>query len=130
MVICLIALVVFGVMGIFSAKYKKLAKDSFHCFFRMVQLKPCDTSFDQQIKATVTAKFMKWPSVAGIIYRNFNLISWIFVIIFFASLAGLGYGIYNYVLFGNCNGPGSTSFCVINSASGWYSAFLKICQNL
>jgi hypothetical protein len=120
MVVCIIALAVFGVMGIFSAKYRRMAKEAFRCVFRMVQLKPCDTGFDQKIKSGVTSKLMRFPSAAKFVYNNFNLISWIFVATFFVSIAGIFYGLYNYIIFGNCNGP-TGGICVYNSAGNIFS---------
>jgi len=122
MVVCIIALAVFGIMGIFSAKYRLLAKEAFRCFFRMVRLKPCDTGFDQRIKNKIISKMMGFPAAAKFIYKNFNAISWIFVITFFLSIAGIGYGAYQYYLFGNCNGPDvngqSSGFCIYNAVAG------------
>ena len=117
MVVCAIALVIFGVLGIFSAKYRRLAKEAFDCVFKMVQLKPCDTGFDQRVKAYVTTKLMKFPPFAKFVYNNFNLLSWVFVLTFFLSIGGIGYGLYNYFVFGNCNGPQSNGFCIYNAIS-------------
>jgi hypothetical protein len=36
--ICLIALVVFGIMSIFSVGFRPLAKESFNCVFRRLTL--------------------------------------------------------------------------------------------
>lgn len=115
MVVCIIALVVFGFLGIFSSKYRRLSKEAFDCVFKMVQMKPCDTGFDQRVKSYATAKLMKFPAFAKFVYNNFNLLSWIFVLTFFLSIGGIAYGVYNYVAFGNCNGPQSSGFCVFNA---------------
>jgi protein-disulfide isomerase len=116
MVICIIAMVVFGILGIFSTKYRNYAKESFKCFFKMVQLKPCDTGFDQRIKSKITSKLMRVPPAARFFYQHFNAISWIFVITFFLSIAGIFYGLYNYWIFGNCNGPNSNGgACIYNT---------------
>lgn len=53
MILCLVALVVFGILGIFSAKYRELAKEAFGCFFKTIQLKPCDSKLDQRIKSSL-----------------------------------------------------------------------------
>lgn len=124
MVICIIALVVFGFLGIFSAKYRMLAKEAFRCVFRMVRLKPCDTDFDQKVKSKMTAKLIKFPSAAKFVYNNFNAISWVFIVTFFLSIGGIFYGLYNYVVFGNCNGPNSSgSFCIYNAINGGGTKF-------
>ncbi|MFH0711042.1 MAG: thioredoxin domain-containing protein, partial [Candidatus Aenigmatarchaeota archaeon] len=83
--------------------------------FKMVTLRPCDTGFDQRMKASITSKLMGlFPAVGKFVFKNFKLISWIFVISFFFSIAAMGYGVYNYVLFGNCNGPEASGFCIFN----------------
>jgi len=116
MVVCIVALVVFGILGIFSARYRRLANEAFGCVFKMVQLKPCDTGFDQRIKSGVTSKLMKVPAAARFVYKNFTIISWIFTISFFASLGYSAYGIYNLVVFGSCT-PESPGTGVINQAA-------------
>lgn len=119
MVVCIIALFVFGIMGIFSAKYRRYARESFNCVFKMVQLKPCDSDFDRRVKSAVTSKLMFFPQLARFVYKNFDTISWIFVITFFLSIAGMVYGYYEYTIYGNCNGPTtngqSAGFCVYNA---------------
>ena len=105
MVICIVALVVFSVLSIFSARYRPLAKDAFKCFYKMATLRPCDVRLEEKIKAKMTSKLMFVP--------NFKIISWIFTIAFFASLIYSAYGIYNLLVFGYCE-PGNPS-CEIRS---------------
>ncbi len=116
MVICIIGLVVFSILGIFSSKYRQLAKELFRCVTKTLVLKPCDTGFDQRVKSYVTTKLMKFPPFAKFVYNNFGFFSWVFVMTFFLSIGGIAYGVYNYVAFGNCNGPNSTVLCVFNAA--------------
>jgi thiol-disulfide isomerase/thioredoxin len=105
-------MVVFGILGIFSTKYRELAKEAFSCFFKTVQLKPCDSKLDQRIKSKFIAKLMKHsPWLAKLAYKNFTILSWIFTLIFFASMAYSAYAIYNLVVYGSCS-PGS--FCIFN----------------
>lgn len=118
MVICIVALVVFAVMGIFSARYRDLAKESFDCVFRTVTLRPCRTNLDQRIKSKVTAKLMgRFPKVAGFVYRNYGIISWIFVVLFFATLFLTIQGLFNLYVYGNCNGPAG-GFCIFAPNGG------------
>lgn len=113
MVVCVIALVVFAFMGIFSAKYRGYAKEASNCVFRMVTLRPCDTQFDEKVKSKITGKLIKRsPRTAGLVYRNFKLLSWIFVIIFFVSFIYMVVGFYNLATVGTCD-PASGE-CVFN----------------
>jgi len=114
MVICIIALVVFSVLGIWSAKYRRLAKEAFDCTFRMITFRPCVTKFDERIKSTVTAKLMRFPVLARVFYKNFKIFSWIFVIAFFASMIYSLYGFYNLIVYGSCQ-PGAG--CVFSQES-------------
>ena len=111
MVLCLVALVVFSFLSIFSATYRPLAKDAFDCFFRMVTLRPCKVQFDEKIKGKMTTKLMKMPRVARFFYRHFKLLSWIFTLTFFASLIYSGYSLYNLFVYGSCD-PNS-DVCVL-----------------
>lgn len=113
MVLCIIALVVFSILGIFSGHYRGLAKDAFKCVFLMVQLKPCNVGLEEKIKSKVTSKLMIIPSLARFFYKYFKQISWAFTISFFASLGYSAYGIYNLLAIGRCD-PNSTS-CEIAS---------------
>ncbi len=103
MVICIIALVIFSIMAIGSAKYKRLSGEAFECVFRMVTFRPCKTKLDQRIKAKLTSKLMKIPKLARFVYKNFTILSWIFTIVFFVSLFFSGRGIYNLIVHGTCD---------------------------
>lgn len=114
--ICLIALVAFGVLGIFSARYRALAKEAFNCVFRRVTLRKCDTGFDTKMKSRITGRLIAYPRAARFVYRNFEAISWAFTILMIGSLALSAHGIYNYLAYGNCNGE-QGGFCIFSVAS-------------
>lgn len=118
MVLCIIGLVVFGILGIFSAKYRQLAREAFECVFRMAQFKPCQGGFDDKIRREILSKaFQVHPSFAKYVNRYFGLLSWIFVVSFVISLFFTGQGIYNYAIYGNCNGP-QGGFCIFDPFGG------------
>ncbi|MBW3005086.1 DsbA family protein [Candidatus Woesearchaeota archaeon] len=118
--ICIIALVVFSILAIFSASYRPLAREAFDCVFRKVTFRKCRTNLDQRLKSQITGKLLtKSPFLARFVYKRFELLSWLFVILFIASLAYSAYGGYNYVLYGNCYGPEDTGgFCIYNALEG------------
>jgi hypothetical protein len=107
--ICIVALVVFSVMSLGSAKYKKLARDAFRCVAKMITLSPCDVGFQQRVKGRVTAKLLRVPRLARLFYRNFALISWLFTLTFFASLIYSAYAMYNFFVYGSCE-PGGVCY--------------------
>ena len=114
MVFCIVAMVVFGFMGIFSAKYRTYAREAFRCFARLATLRPCNTAFDEQMKAKITAKLMtRSPRVAHFTFVHFGAISLVFAIVMFASLGYTAYSVYNLVAFGTCD-PAHPDQCIFN----------------
>ncbi|MCX5841146.1 MAG: thioredoxin domain-containing protein, partial [Deltaproteobacteria bacterium] len=124
MVLCIIAFVVAAVMSVFSAKYRPLARDGFQCVLRTVTFRPCDTTLEQRIKAEVVSSVLGYsPWVAKTINAHFTFFSWFFLLLTVASLAYSAYGIYNFYLYGNCDGPKAIGACILNDITGDYGRF-------
>lgn len=122
MVACIVALIVFSILGIFSVRWRRLAKEAFDCVFRMVTFRPCKTKLDQRIKSRLTAKLMKRSTkLAKIIYKYFTVFSIIFTLSFFASMIYTAYGIYNLVTYGSCD-P-SSGYCGVNHVTEFISCY-------
>jgi hypothetical protein len=108
--LCLVALVVFSVMSIWSAKYRRLAKEAFKCVTKTLTLSPCDMAFEQKVKARVTAKLLNVsPTLARGFYQNFRIFAWAFTASFFVSLIITAYSFYNYFVYGSCD-PGEPCY--------------------
>lgn len=106
----MVALVAFSVMSIWSAKYRRLAKEAFKCVTKTLTLSPCDMEFEQKVKAKVTAKLLKVsPTLARSFYRNFRIFAWAFTASFFVSLFITAYSFYNYFVYGSCD-PGEPCY--------------------
>ncbi len=104
--VCIIALLIFGILGIFSASHRELAKEAFRCVFRTTTFRKCESSTDVKIKGKVVGSLMKVsPKSAKVVHKNFELLSWIFTILFFGSLFYSGMAIYNLAVHDNCAGP-------------------------
>jgi len=111
--ICILALIVFGILGIFSARYRVIAKEAFNCVFKKMTFRKCDTGLDTRLKGEITGKVLKFsPKLGRVVYKYFEVFSWIFLILTLVTLFFMGLGLYNYVAYGNCNGPNSTAFCI------------------
>ena len=117
MVLCIVAMVVFSILSIGSAKYRRLAQEAMKCVFKNLTFSPCDVKLEQKIKGKVTAKLLRFPTLARFFYRNFKVISWVFTVSFFASLAYSAYAFYNYFVYGTCE-PGEV--CPLN----WFGIFV------
>jgi hypothetical protein len=114
--ICIIALIVFGILAIFSASYRPLAAEAFDCVFRRLTFRKCSTGLDKRLKAKISGKFMKnHPKTGKFLYKRFEIISWILIIILVLSIAQSGVSIYNWTAYGNCNGENSDESCPLNS---------------
>jgi hypothetical protein len=128
MVFCIIGLVIFGILGIFSAKYRVYFKESLRCISRQIVLKPCDTDFDNKMKAKITAKIMKIsPALSKFVFKRFLVITWIFIVLLFISIGMVVLGVFNWVVYQNCNGPDSSEFCVFNIDSTSASSSVEGC---
>lgn len=119
MVLCFVALFVFAVLGIFSAKYRALAGEAFDCVVRTVTLRPCESRLDERLHAKIVAKLLPIsPAAARLIHKNFQALSLLLVIVFFGSMIYSGVSVYNYWAYGNCNGPNSSEYCVFDAVLG------------
>ncbi len=115
MVLCIIALPVFAILGLFSLKFRKLTMESLECMFRTVTFRRCRSGLDDRIRSGFTGKLMRVNSgLAKVFYKNYKLISWILLIVFIWATYTSAVGIYNYNIYGNCNGPESTGFCLLD----------------
>src|SRR3989338_5288683 len=98
MVFCLIGLAVFGVLGIFSAKYRDYFRQALKCVMQSAVLRPCTTGFDKKMQMKISTRLAKFNKGLGsLVFKNFQAISVIFVIAMIASLAMLGLGLYNWL---------------------------------
>jgi hypothetical protein len=103
---CLVALFVFLLLSIFSAKYRPLARRALRCVARKAILRKCDTGLDDEIKAGTIAGILKVsPRAAALVFRHFELFSATFTIVFFASTIWVLRALYYLIVYGNCNGP-------------------------
>ncbi|MCL4353945.1 DsbA family protein [Patescibacteria group bacterium] len=115
--ICIIALIVFSILGIFSATHRTLAKEAFDCVLRRVTFRPCTTGFNEKIKGKIVGKLLsRSVTVARVLNKHFELISWVFVILTVGSTFFAVKGVYNFYLYGSCNGLNKSGFCVFDPA--------------
>jgi len=113
--LCWIALPIFAVLGIFSAKYRKLTVESLECLFKTATFQKCKSGLDDRIKSQITGKLLKFsPATAKVFYKHYKIISLILLILFAWSTYASAVGVYNYIEYGNCNGPSSDEFCILD----------------
>ncbi|MFH1391183.1 MAG: thioredoxin domain-containing protein [Candidatus Diapherotrites archaeon] len=116
MVVCIVALIVFGILSIFSAKHRPLAKEAFGCMLRTVTLRPCNTGLDKRFQMIVSMKLMKHHQGLGkFVHAHFKSIANAFMLLFLLSIMFSGIGLFNLWVYGNCNGPDSSELCLLNT---------------
>ncbi len=123
--ICFIALVVFAVLGIFSASHRKIALEAFNCVFRRVTFRKCTTAFDKKVKMKIVGKLMKRSErTSKFVLKHFEFLSWILTIAMIVSFIFMVMGFYNLFTFGTCdpanpeNCPFGTGETYINPTTG------------
>lgn len=127
--ICIIALIVFGFLGIFSLSYREVAIEAFDCVSRRMTLRKCQTRLDERSRSQITGKIKKLsPFLAKQFYKYFRVLEFVFVIIFLLSIVQTGISGYNYYVYGNCNGPDNDGFCIFDP-TGHNSQFSNIAQD-
>jgi len=112
---CIIALIIFGILGIFSASHRALAKEAFSCVFKRITLRPCNTGFQEKIKGKVLSKIITRSTfLARMVNKHYELLSWIFFILMVGSTIWVVRGGYNFYVFGSCNGLNESGFCAFD----------------
>src|SRR5512147_569056 len=102
---CIVSFIVLSILGVFSASNRDLARESLDCVFRRITLRPCNTGFDEKMKAKILGfVIVRSEGAAMVLNRYFEALSWAFFIILMASSI---YSARSLVLFyttGSCNG--------------------------
>lgn len=112
---CIIAFIIFAILGIFSATHRALARQALDCVFRRVTFRPCNTDFKEKIKGRIVGKLLNRSVFAAKMFnKHFELFSWLFFILMVASTFWAIKGGYNYYLYGSCNGLNQSGFCAFD----------------
>jgi len=112
---CILALIIFSILGVFSATHRVLARQALDCVFRRVTFRPCNTDFKKKMKNKILAKLLDRSDLAARIFnRHFELLSWIFFILMITSTVWVVRGGYNFYLYGSCNGLNQSGFCAFD----------------
>jgi len=112
---CIIALIVFSVMGLFSATHRQLAKEAFDCVFRRVTFRPCNTGFKEKIRGRIVGKLLRRSvKLAKFSNKYFEVFAWIFFLLTVVSTGYTVKGGYNFYRYGSCNGLNQGGFCAFD----------------
>lgn len=114
---CIAAFIILGLISIFSASQRKLAKKAWGCTMRRVTFRPCDTSFKDEMKNRLLAKVAnRTPRLVTAADITIEAASFMLVILTIWSLfVGFKSGL-NLFVWGTCN-PINASSCSLGSES-------------
>lgn len=117
--ICFIALFVFSVLSLFSAKYRPLAAAAFECTFRRLTLRPCQTDLETRVRTEFVGVILPLsPPLARLVHRHFEILGNLFTLLMVLSLAYSLWGAYNFVQFGTCDPSDPSAFCIYRDLLG------------
>jgi hypothetical protein len=112
---CVLALIIFGILGIFSASQRVFAKEAFDCVFRRVTFRPCNTGFQEKIKGKILSKLIARSAfLAKMVNKHYEVFSWIFFILMVGSTVWVLRSGYNFYVYGSCNGLNDSGFCAFD----------------
>jgi protein-disulfide isomerase len=129
---CITAFVVLSILGIFSATNRALAREALDCVLRRVTFRPCNTGFDEKMKAKILgAVIMRSERLARFISKYFEVLAWIFFILIMGASVMAVRGLYLFYVTGSCNGLNQQAFCVFDptGANNQVSAASAMCTD-
>lgn len=113
--LCVLSLIVFSFLGIFFARYRELAKEAFRCVSSRARTGDCDTDFETEMRASIIGWAMERDSrLASFLNDHLEKLAWLMLILLFLSGIFLSIGIFNWVAYGNCSGPGAEGGCAFD----------------
>lgn len=109
--LCIAAFIVFSILGIFSASYRKLAKKGWYCVLRKITLRPCDINFSEELKGKLLGKLIfTHPKLANFLSRFANVFAFLFVILTIWSTLYVAQAGLNLYVYDTCN-PQNVESC-------------------
>lgn len=111
---CIAAFLVFAILGIFSASYRPLVAQAWHCVLRRVTFKPCDINFAEEVKGRLIGKLVvRHPGFARFLNRWIDWLALIFVVLsVWSALYLLNAGL-NLWVYDTCN-PTNVESCSLS----------------
>lgn len=104
--ICIASLIVFSILGIFSAKYRTLAKEAFDCMIDKAVVGECESGFEDRIRAMIITPLLgEYPRAASFVDKHLDKIAIVFVVIFIITFLISLRALVMLYLYGSCKGP-------------------------
>ncbi|MHA1935849.1 MAG: hypothetical protein ACW97A_11250 [Candidatus Thorarchaeota archaeon] len=96
---CLLPVAELAILIILFLKYPNYGREIFHCLKRYSTIRPCDIDFHDKARATLTSIVMRIHIRLGrAVYKSFEFISVISVILFVIFLLSMSVGLIECVV--------------------------------
>jgi len=120
---CIIAFIVFlilyPVLGIFSADYRRLFRKSFGCVFNRITFRACDIDLKSEIKGTLFGSFLfKYPKMTAWVDKSFDVLAFLFVVLSIWSLVYTAIAGLNLLVYDTCDPVTGESCSLSGQACG------------
>ena len=114
---CIAAFLVLLVLGAFSARYRGYLRRAWGCTVRRVTLRPCDTSFSQDIKDHLLAPVAAWrPGLVRPAAIAIEVAALLIIVTTILSAYVVAKGALNLWVYGTCD-KANAQGCVLGSQS-------------
>jgi hypothetical protein len=112
---CIAAFIILCILGIFSARYRRLAGKAWYCVSRKLTFRPCEIRFDEELKGKLLGKLIiTHPRLARWLGRWFDVLAFIFVVLSIWSLIVVLIAGLNLFVYGTCD-PQNAEACSLSS---------------
>lgn len=112
---CIAAFIILGILGIFSARYRRLAAEAWKCVARKTTFRKCDTSFKEDLKSRLLGKMaVSRPKLARFFSRWIEVLAFLFVLLTIWSLFTAVKSGLNLYVYDTCN-PNAPESCSLGA---------------
>lgn len=113
----IIFLLLYPILGIFSADYRYLFKKSWECVFKKITLKPCDINLGQELKSRLLSKIIfKYPKLTKMLDKSFDFLAFLLVLVSIWSLIYMLVAGLNLLVYDTCT-PKNVEGCSLTGSS-------------
>lgn len=115
--LCIVAAIFVFVFAIFSARYRRLVGRAWSCMWHRVTLRPCDTSFREDVKNAILAPVaLRAPRLVKPASATIEVMAWITVLTLVVSVYIVGRSGLNFFVYGTCDKQDAQA-CTLSSES-------------
>lgn len=114
---CIGSFIILAILGIFSARYRKLAKEAWQCVARKATFRKCDTTFKEDLKSRLLSGMAaRRPRLARFFEKWIEVLAFLFVVLTIWSLLTVLRSGLNLYVYDTCH-PSNAESCSLGAQS-------------